>query len=103
MRAGTQETLCAQVHGPTEPITLTVTLHVDSADTVVLEEAGIKQDFYRCLNFQVLTQHNVHTHTKPVCWCISSVNKLFSMFKRGFLTSSTALKLPTQILEPLFT
>uniref|UniRef100_A0A3Q3X3F8 Macroglobulin domain-containing protein n=1 Tax=Mola mola TaxID=94237 RepID=A0A3Q3X3F8_MOLML len=57
VRAGTQETLCAQVHGPTEPITLTVAFHVDSADTVVLEEAGIKQDFYRCLNFQVPAVH----------------------------------------------
>lgn len=52
VRGGKQETLCAQIHGPTEPVTLTVTLEVDASSTVILEEA-VKQDFYRCLNFQV--------------------------------------------------
>ncbi|XP_070827272.1 alpha-2-macroglobulin-like protein 1 isoform X3 [Chaetodon trifascialis] len=52
VRGGKQETLCAQIHGPTEPISLTIALEVDSGSTVILEEA-VKQDFYRCLNFQV--------------------------------------------------
>lgn len=67
VRAGAQETLCAQIHGSTEPITLTVALHVDAAETVLLEEAGITQDFYRCLTFQVLTPHRVQTHTNQAC------------------------------------
>lgn len=52
VRGGKQETLCAQIHGPTEPISLTVALEKDSVSTIILEEA-VKQDFYRCLNFQV--------------------------------------------------
>ncbi|XP_039985815.1 alpha-2-macroglobulin-like protein 1 isoform X2 [Xiphias gladius] len=51
---GKEETLCAQIHGPTEPVSLTVSLDMDSGSTVILEEA-VKQDFYRCLNFQVPT------------------------------------------------
>ncbi|XP_062241283.1 alpha-2-macroglobulin-P isoform X2 [Platichthys flesus] len=54
LTAGQQETLCAQIHGPTEPVSLTVALEMDSGPTVLLEEA-VKQDFYRCLNFQVPT------------------------------------------------
>ncbi|KAF3692590.1 Alpha-2-macroglobulin [Channa argus] len=49
--AGKQETLCAQIHGPTEPVSLTVSLDVNSGKTVILEEA-VNQDFYRCLFFQ---------------------------------------------------
>lgn len=52
VRGGKQETLCAQIHGPTEPVSLTIALEMDSGNTVILEEA-VKQDFYRCLNFQV--------------------------------------------------
>ncbi|XP_018548785.1 alpha-2-macroglobulin isoform X1 [Lates calcarifer] len=54
---GKQETLCAQIHGPTEPVSLTVSLDMDSGSTVILEEA-VKQDFYRCLNFQVPAVHH---------------------------------------------
>ncbi|XP_045929763.1 alpha-2-macroglobulin isoform X2 [Micropterus dolomieu] len=54
VRGGKQETLCAQIHGPTEPVSLTIALEMDSGNTVILEEA-VKQDFYRCLNFQVPT------------------------------------------------
>ncbi|XP_034459868.1 alpha-2-macroglobulin isoform X2 [Hippoglossus hippoglossus] len=54
LTAGKQETVCAQIHGPTEPVSLTVSLNMDSGQTVLLEEA-VKQDFYRCLNFQVPT------------------------------------------------
>uniref|UniRef100_A0A8P4GM64 Alpha-2-macroglobulin n=1 Tax=Dicentrarchus labrax TaxID=13489 RepID=A0A8P4GM64_DICLA len=54
VRGGKQETLCAQIHGPTEPVSLTVALEMDSGSTVILEEA-VKQDFYRCLSFQVPT------------------------------------------------
>nr|XP_019950554.1 PREDICTED: alpha-2-macroglobulin-like isoform X2 [Paralichthys olivaceus] len=52
--AGKQETMCAHIHGPTEPVSLTVSLDVDSGRTVILEEA-VKQDFHRCLSFQVPT------------------------------------------------
>ncbi|XP_053176559.1 alpha-2-macroglobulin isoform X2 [Scomber japonicus] len=54
VRGGKQETLCAQIHDPTEPVSLVITLNMDSGSTVILEEA-VKQDFYRCLTFQVPT------------------------------------------------
>ncbi|XP_059187409.1 alpha-2-macroglobulin isoform X2 [Centropristis striata] len=54
VRGGKQETLCAQIHGPTEPVSLTIALEMDSGRTSILEEA-VKQDFYRCVNFQVPT------------------------------------------------
>ncbi|KAM8854400.1 alpha-2-macroglobulin [Synchiropus picturatus] len=52
MRGGKQESLCAHVHGPTEPINLTITLNMDSGSKLLLQEK-IKQDFYRCQRFQV--------------------------------------------------
>lgn len=52
MTAGKQETLCAQIHGPTEPLVLRISLHMDPGRTLVLQEA-VKQDFYRCAKFQV--------------------------------------------------
>ncbi|XP_042342251.1 alpha-2-macroglobulin-like protein 1 isoform X2 [Plectropomus leopardus] len=52
VKAGKQETLCAHIQGPTEPVSLTIALEMDSGRTTVLEEA-VKKDFYRCLNFQV--------------------------------------------------
>ncbi|XP_071327740.1 alpha-2-macroglobulin isoform X1 [Trachinotus anak] len=52
MTGGKQETLCAQIHGPTEPVSLTVLLEMNSGSTTVLTEA-VKQDFYRCVTFQV--------------------------------------------------
>ncbi|XP_010738618.1 alpha-2-macroglobulin isoform X2 [Larimichthys crocea] len=52
VRGGKQETLCVQIHGPTEPVSLTLALEMDSGSTTILEEA-VKQDFYRCLSFQV--------------------------------------------------
>ncbi|XP_023284214.1 alpha-2-macroglobulin-like isoform X1 [Seriola lalandi dorsalis] len=54
LTGGKQETLCAQIHGPTEPVSLTVLLEVNSGTTIVLAEA-VKQDFYRCVDFQVPT------------------------------------------------
>lgn len=52
VRGGKQETLCAHIHGPTEPISLTVVLEMNSDHTVILQE-DVNQDFYRCLSFQV--------------------------------------------------
>lgn len=52
VRGGEQETLCAQIHGATEPVSLTVTLEIESSSNIVLKE-DVKLDFYRCLNFQV--------------------------------------------------
>ncbi|XP_029923420.1 alpha-2-macroglobulin-like protein 1 isoform X2 [Myripristis murdjan] len=50
---GSQESLCAQIHSPTEPVSLIITLMMeDKSNTTLLEEA-VKQDFYRCINFQV--------------------------------------------------
>lgn len=57
--AGQQENLCAQVHGPTEPVKLLVSLEMSSSSTVILEES-VKEDFYRCVNFQV-GLHTLHT------------------------------------------
>uniref|UniRef100_A0A3P8V0X2 Alpha-2-macroglobulin-like 1 n=1 Tax=Cynoglossus semilaevis TaxID=244447 RepID=A0A3P8V0X2_CYNSE len=37
--AGQQENLCAQVHGPTEPVKLLVSLEMSSSSTVILEES----------------------------------------------------------------
>ncbi|XP_070685213.1 alpha-2-macroglobulin [Pempheris klunzingeri] len=54
VRGGKQEILCAQIHGPTEPVSLTIVLEMDTGSTVLLEEA-VRQDFYRCLSFQVPT------------------------------------------------
>ncbi|XP_031695015.1 alpha-2-macroglobulin [Anarrhichthys ocellatus] len=54
VRGGKQETLCAQIHGPEEPVTLTVALELGSGRTAILEEK-VSEDFYRCLNFQVPT------------------------------------------------
>ncbi|KAM9359083.1 alpha-2-macroglobulin-like protein 1 isoform 2-T2 [Symphorus nematophorus] len=54
VRGGKQETLCAQIHGPTEPINLTIALEMNSGSTVILEKA-LTEDFHRCLNFQVPT------------------------------------------------
>ncbi|KAG7222449.1 hypothetical protein INR49_016253 [Caranx melampygus] len=52
LTGGKQETLCAHIHGPTEPVSLQVVMEINSANTVLLTEA-VKQDFYRCVNFQV--------------------------------------------------
>uniref|UniRef100_A0A8C2WD89 Alpha-2-macroglobulin-like protein 1 n=1 Tax=Cyclopterus lumpus TaxID=8103 RepID=A0A8C2WD89_CYCLU len=51
VRGGHQETLCAQVHGPTEPLALTVALQMGSDTTAVLEQE-VSEDFYRCVTFQ---------------------------------------------------
>ncbi|XP_026229058.1 alpha-2-macroglobulin isoform X1 [Anabas testudineus] len=47
-----QEILCAQIQDPTESVSLTITLNMDSGSTVILEEA-VEEDFYHCLSFQV--------------------------------------------------
>uniref|UniRef100_A0A665VQL3 Alpha-2-macroglobulin bait region domain-containing protein n=1 Tax=Echeneis naucrates TaxID=173247 RepID=A0A665VQL3_ECHNA len=52
LKGGKQETLCAQIHGPTEPVSLVVSMEVNSASTVLLNES-VQQDFYSCINFQV--------------------------------------------------
>ncbi|XP_077422372.1 alpha-2-macroglobulin-like protein 1 isoform X2 [Vanacampus margaritifer] len=52
VRGGSQETLCAIIHGPTEAVTLSIALDTHTGSTIILEE-DVKQDFYHCLNFQV--------------------------------------------------
>ncbi|KAL6104971.1 a2ml1 [Pungitius sinensis] len=52
VEGGKQETLCAQVHGPPNPVNLTVALETDSSRTVLLQE-DVTADFYRCFSFQV--------------------------------------------------
>lgn len=74
VRGGKQETLCAQIHGPTEPVSLTVALEMDSGSTVILEET-VKQDFYRCLNFQVWL--NIRTRGLAIC-DVSCFTSLFA-------------------------
>uniref|UniRef100_A0A3Q2YZB5 NTR domain-containing protein n=1 Tax=Hippocampus comes TaxID=109280 RepID=A0A3Q2YZB5_HIPCM len=52
VRGGSQETLCALIQGPTEPVALTITLDTKSNSTVILEK-DVNQDLYHCLKFQV--------------------------------------------------
>ncbi|XP_061683472.1 alpha-2-macroglobulin-like protein 1 isoform X2 [Syngnathoides biaculeatus] len=52
VRGGEQETLCTLIYGPTEFVTLTINLDVESGSAVILEKE-IRQDFYQCMNFQV--------------------------------------------------
>ncbi|XP_075996556.1 alpha-2-macroglobulin-P isoform X2 [Genypterus blacodes] len=52
IRGGLQETLCAQIQGAPEPVSLRVSLTLGSSSSSILDEA-IKQDFYRCVSFQV--------------------------------------------------
>ncbi|KAM4566570.1 alpha-2-macroglobulin-like isoform 2-T2 [Odontesthes bonariensis] len=49
---GKQEILCAHVHSPMENISLTISLSVGSTNSVILEQP-VKNDFYRCFEFQV--------------------------------------------------
>uniref|UniRef100_A0A3B4A701 Macroglobulin domain-containing protein n=2 Tax=Periophthalmus magnuspinnatus TaxID=409849 RepID=A0A3B4A701_9GOBI len=51
VKAATPQTLCAQVHGPSEPVVLTVTLVLESSSNTLLEET-VEEDFYRCITFQ---------------------------------------------------
>uniref|UniRef100_A0A3P8Z7R4 Alpha-2-macroglobulin domain-containing protein n=1 Tax=Esox lucius TaxID=8010 RepID=A0A3P8Z7R4_ESOLU len=49
---GTTETLCAQVHQATRPLSIKVLIEMESgSNTTILEEA-VTQDFYRCAEFQ---------------------------------------------------
>ncbi|RVE75125.1 hypothetical protein OJAV_G00013740 [Oryzias javanicus] len=52
LMAGNQETLCALIQNPTEPVTLNVTLNVDSSSVTITEES-VQSDFYRCFQFLV--------------------------------------------------
>ncbi|XP_072249229.1 alpha-2-macroglobulin-like protein 1 isoform X2 [Leuresthes tenuis] len=54
MTRGKQEILCAHVHSPMEDITLTISLSVGSTYSVIREQR-VKNDFYRCFEFQVPT------------------------------------------------
>ncbi|XP_077422124.1 alpha-2-macroglobulin-like protein 1 [Vanacampus margaritifer] len=52
VRGGLQETLCVLINEPTEPVVLSVTLHMGSRSTLIMKQA-VTQDYYDCLNFQV--------------------------------------------------
>ncbi|KAK5621424.1 hypothetical protein CRENBAI_006807 [Crenichthys baileyi] len=54
LTAGIQATLCAHVQNPTERISLTITLTVDSTNIVILKDT-VSKEYYRCINFQVPT------------------------------------------------
>uniref|UniRef100_UPI0037E8997E alpha-2-macroglobulin-like n=1 Tax=Semicossyphus pulcher TaxID=241346 RepID=UPI0037E8997E len=54
VRGGERETLCVQIHGPSETICLNVTLDVNSNTTLILEEE-VEKDFQLCRKFQVPT------------------------------------------------
>ncbi|KAM4627145.1 alpha-2-macroglobulin isoform 2-T2 [Polymixia lowei] len=54
---GSSETLCAQIHDPTEPVSLLVTLNMETGSTIILEEA-VTQDYYHCKPFQVPVVHS---------------------------------------------
>ncbi|KAK7883167.1 hypothetical protein WMY93_029341 [Mugilogobius chulae] len=51
LKAAAPQTLCAQVHGPSEPVVLTVTLETETKSSTLLEET-IEEDFYRCITFE---------------------------------------------------
>ncbi|XP_051935088.1 alpha-2-macroglobulin-like protein 1 [Hippocampus zosterae] len=48
VRGGSQETLCALIQGPMEPVALSITL-----DSTVILEKYVNHDLYDCLKFQV--------------------------------------------------
>lgn len=110
VKGGKQETLCAQIHGPTEPISLTVALEIDSVRTIILEEA-VKQDFYRCLNFQVWLR--LCTHRQCFLFHFSGervwVDHIFSWLNVSgqsifsLLITQPSLKIIARILELLCT
>ncbi|KAF6734888.1 Alpha-2-macroglobulin-like protein 1 [Oryzias melastigma] len=52
LMAGNQETLCALIQNPTEPITLNVSLDLDSSSVMITEEP-VQSDYYRCFQFLV--------------------------------------------------
>uniref|UniRef100_A0A3B3DR47 Alpha-macroglobulin receptor-binding domain-containing protein n=1 Tax=Oryzias melastigma TaxID=30732 RepID=A0A3B3DR47_ORYME len=52
MTAGNRETLCALIQTPTEPVTLTITLDLDSSSTKI-GELSLKSETYRCFQFMV--------------------------------------------------
>uniref|UniRef100_A0A1A7Y2Z2 Alpha-2-macroglobulin-like 1 n=1 Tax=Iconisemion striatum TaxID=60296 RepID=A0A1A7Y2Z2_9TELE len=52
LAGGKQETLCAQIQNPTERISLTISLNLDSTSIIILQDS-INQNFYRCVQFQV--------------------------------------------------
>uniref|UniRef100_UPI0037E9016A alpha-2-macroglobulin-like protein 1 n=1 Tax=Semicossyphus pulcher TaxID=241346 RepID=UPI0037E9016A len=53
VRGGERETMCVQIHSPTET-TVKVTLDVNSIPNLILKEK-VDKDFYRCVEFQVPT------------------------------------------------
>ncbi|XP_020512318.2 alpha-2-macroglobulin-like protein 1 [Labrus bergylta] len=54
LRGGYQESLCAQIHDPIEPICLTVILQMETGRKKnVIVETSITRDFYRCFDFKV--------------------------------------------------
>ncbi|KAJ8368236.1 hypothetical protein SKAU_G00082640 [Synaphobranchus kaupii] len=50
--SGSTETLCAQLHQPKEPVSFIITLETKGSNVTLLEES-VKEDFYRCIPFQV--------------------------------------------------
>ncbi|XP_056329897.1 alpha-2-macroglobulin-like protein 1 [Danio aesculapii] len=51
--SGSTETLCAQIHEPTEPVSLVVTLRSDVQNMTILQQRSITRDFYTCVTFKV--------------------------------------------------
>uniref|UniRef100_A0A3P9J6X6 Uncharacterized protein n=1 Tax=Oryzias latipes TaxID=8090 RepID=A0A3P9J6X6_ORYLA len=52
LTAGNQETLCALIQNPTEPVSLNITLDLDSSNITITEQS-VQNNFYRCFQFQV--------------------------------------------------
>ncbi|KAF6734882.1 Alpha-2-macroglobulin-like protein 1 [Oryzias melastigma] len=52
LTAGNQETVCALIQTPTEPVTLTITLDLDSSSTKI-GELSFQTEIYRCFQFMV--------------------------------------------------
>ncbi|RVE75122.1 hypothetical protein OJAV_G00013710 [Oryzias javanicus] len=52
LTAGNQESVCALIQTPTEPVTLTITLDLDSSSTKI-GELSFQTEIYRCFQFMV--------------------------------------------------
>uniref|UniRef100_A0A3P9KCL9 Alpha-macroglobulin receptor-binding domain-containing protein n=1 Tax=Oryzias latipes TaxID=8090 RepID=A0A3P9KCL9_ORYLA len=52
LTAGNKETLCALIQTPTEPVTLTITLDLDSSSTKI-GQLFLRTEIYRCFQFLV--------------------------------------------------
>ncbi|XP_036391806.1 alpha-2-macroglobulin isoform X2 [Megalops cyprinoides] len=87
---GSTETICAQIHQPKGPVSFTITLEMEGIDNMTLLEESVKEDFYRCLPFQVpsVRSDTVATVHAAVHGATEDLNKKSKILikPRSFLT-----------------